>query len=161
MRHQARAFARGSGHDTNAVYSEDPEVYRNLLDRLRRKYENARTDVPAPLIENSTGSAIGMISFGTSYEPAREARDRLAAQDVHTDHLLIRALPLSPKIEEFVAKHETVFVVEQNRDGQMTQILRDDFPQYAARYRPILLYDGLPPAPKDIVNQILEVKTAS
>ncbi|MCZ6554105.1 MAG: 2-oxoacid:acceptor oxidoreductase subunit alpha, partial [SAR324 cluster bacterium] len=160
--HPAAAyFARGSGHDTNAVYSEDPEVYRNLLDRLRRKYENARTDVPAPLIENSTGSAIGVISFGTSYEPAREARDRLAAQDVHTDHLLIQALPLSPEIEEFVAKHETVFVVEQNRDGQMTQILRDDFPQYAARYRPILLYDGLPPAPKDIVNKILEVRTAS
>ena len=85
----------------------------------------------------------------------------MSAEGYATDHLLLRALPLSPQVEEFIAKHETVYVVEQNRDGQMTQILRDDFPPYAARLRPVLIYDGLPPAPRDIVDLINEMRAAS
>jgi len=156
----AAYFARGSGHNEAAGYSEDPVVYKKLLDRLRRKYETARTVVPAPVVENSGGTGIGVLSFGSSYEPVREARDRLAAQGLRTDHMLLRALPLAPQVEQFLSSHETVYVVEQNRDGQMTQILRDDFPQLAPRLRPILIYDGLPPAPRDIVNLILEVRSA-
>jgi 2-oxoglutarate ferredoxin oxidoreductase subunit alpha len=159
--HPAAAyFTRGSGHDETAGYSEDPVVYKALLDRLRRKYETARSEVPPPIVENGAGSGLGVISFGSSYEPVREARDRLAAQGLRTDHLLLRALPLHGEVEQFLAAHETVCVVEQNRDGQMTQILRDDFPHFAPRLRPVLIYDGLPPAPRDIVNQILQLRSA-
>jgi 2-oxoglutarate ferredoxin oxidoreductase subunit alpha len=135
-------------------------VYKNLLDRLRKKYETARKDVPGPVVENGAGTGVGILSFGSSYEPVREARDRLSARGLRTDHLLLRALPLSGEVERFLASHDTVFVVEQNRDGQMMQILRDDYPQLAPRLRPVLIYDGLPPAPGEIVNQILEMRAA-
>jgi 2-oxoglutarate ferredoxin oxidoreductase subunit alpha len=157
----AAYFARGSGHNEAAGYSEDPTLYKELLDRLRRKYETARELMPPPIVENGAASGVGVISFGSSVEPVREARDRLAAQGLHTDHLLLRALPLAPAVERFIAAHDAVYVVEQNRDGQMVQILRDDFPHLAPRIRPVLVYDGLPPAPRDIVNQILEANRAS
>jgi 2-oxoglutarate ferredoxin oxidoreductase subunit alpha len=157
----AAYFTRGSGHDEAAGYSEDPQVYKALLDRLRKKYETARELVPAPIVENGAKSGVGVISFGSSVEPVREARDRLAAGGLHTDHLLLRALPLAPAVERFIAAHDTVYVVEQNRDGQMVQILRDDYPHLAARIRPVLIYDGLPPAPREIVNQIVEANRAS
>ncbi len=140
----AAYFARGSGHDEDAEYSEDPTVYKATLDRLRRKYETSRQEVPRPVLENGTGSSEGLISFGSSYEPVREARDRMGAAGRPTDHLLIRALPLTGEVEEFVAGHERIFLVEQNRDGQMTQILRDEYPGLAGRIEPVLIYDGMP-----------------
>ena len=110
---------------------------------------------------NGGATAIGMMSFGSSYEPTREARDRLTARGLPMNHLLLRALPLSPDVGEFVAQHEIVYVVEQNRDGQMTQILRDVFPRYADRLRPVLIYHGLPPAPWEIIKIIDEMRAAS
>ena len=157
----AAYFTRGSGHSTNANYTEDHTVYRDLLDRLRRKYETARNDMPPPIVENGAATDIGMISFGSSYEPTREARDCLTARGLPMNHLLLRALPLSPDVGKFVAQHEIVYVVEQNRDGQMTQILRDDFPRYADRLRPVLIYHGLPPAPWEIIKIIDEMRAAS
>jgi len=157
----AAYFARGSGHNEAAAYSEDPQVYKQLMDRLRKKYETARALVPPPIVENGAKSGVGVISFGSSFEPVREARDRLKAQGLATDHLLLRALPLTAEVEQFIAAHDTVYVVEQNRDGQMVQILRDDYPRLAARIRPVLIYDGLPPAPREIVNQIQEANRAS
>ena len=124
-------------------------------------HQKARADVPSPVVENGAGNRIGIISFGTSYEPTREARDRLVAQGTESNHMLVRALPLTDEVEQFLAANEAVYVVEQNRDGQMTQIMRDDFPRYAARVRPVLIFDGLPPAPGEIVEQILEAQKAS
>jgi 2-oxoglutarate ferredoxin oxidoreductase subunit alpha len=150
----AAYFARGSGHDADARYSESNVVYKETLDRLRRKYETARSVVPKPVEFNGTGGKAGLVSFGTTYEPAREAVARLAAAGQPVDHLLLRALPLTPEVERFLAAHERIYLAEQNRDGQMTQIVRDDFPKYADRIRPVLVYDGLPPTAGEIVRQI-------
>ncbi|MCZ6728552.1 MAG: 2-oxoacid:acceptor oxidoreductase subunit alpha [SAR324 cluster bacterium] len=150
----ASYFARGSGHNEDAVYSENSEVYKKLQDRLRKKYETARSAVPKPLIENSTGAKEGLISFGSSYEPVREARDRLSASGRLTDHLLLRALPLTEEVREFIAHHDIVYLIEQNRDGQMTQIVRDDYPDLAARVQSICIYDGMPLAAGEIVQLI-------
>ncbi|HUJ74017.1 MAG TPA: 2-oxoacid:acceptor oxidoreductase family protein, partial [bacterium] len=153
--HPAAAyFARGSGHDSDARYSENNEVYKGLLDRLRRKYETARQHVPAPVVFNGTGSKAGLISFGSTYEPAREAADRLRAGGLPLDHMLLRALPLTQGVEQFLARHQVVYLAEQNRDGQMTEIMRNDYPQYADRIRPVLIYDGLPATAGEIVSQI-------
>ncbi|MBI4082097.1 MAG: 2-oxoacid:acceptor oxidoreductase subunit alpha [Candidatus Lambdaproteobacteria bacterium] len=153
--HPAAAyFARGSGHDSDARYSEDAKVYKEQLDRLRRKYETARKWVPEPIVENGSRSGVGVISFGSSMESTREARDRLRAAGLPTDHLLLRALPLAPEVGTFVADHKEIYVVEQNRDGQMTQILRDEFPKHADRFRPVLVYDGVPIAAGQIVSLI-------
>jgi 2-oxoglutarate ferredoxin oxidoreductase subunit alpha len=150
----AAYFARGSGHDENARYSEDNKVYKALLDRLRRKYETARSFVPPPLVFNGTGSRAGVISFGSTFEPAREALERLKEDGTPMDHLLLRALPLSKEVREFLASHEVVYLAEQNRDGQMTQVVRDDYPEFAARVRPVLIYDGLPVTAGEIIRQI-------
>jgi len=155
MQHPGAAyFARGSGHDSDARYTEDPAIYKAILDRLRKKYDSARNQVPTPVLHNGASSGEGLISFGSSYEPTREACDRLADQGRPMNHLLLRALPLSDEVEEFLAKHDQVFLIEQNRDGQMTQILRDDFPQYAARIHPVCLYDGMPLTAGQIVESI-------
>ncbi|MCZ6729285.1 MAG: 2-oxoacid:acceptor oxidoreductase subunit alpha, partial [SAR324 cluster bacterium] len=150
----AAYFARGSGHNEDAGYTENSEVYKKLLDRLRRKYETARRFVPKPIIFNSTGSKEGIISFGSSYQPTCEARDRLAAAGRKADHMLLRALPLTDEVRGFIEAHEVVYLVEQNRDGQMTQIVRDDYPDLAARIKPIRVYDGMPLAAGDLVALI-------
>lgn len=150
----AAYFARGSGHNADAGYSENNKVYKDLLDRLRQKYETARGHVPVPLVQNGGTSGEGLISFGSSYEPAREALARMAADGRSMDHLLLRALPVNADVRAFLAEHKTVYLMEQNRDGQMAQILRDEFPQYAERIRSVLIYDGLPAAAGEIVEQI-------
>ena len=147
-------FARGSGHDEDATYSEDNQVYRKLLDRLRRKYEGARDHVPRPILSNGSGSTEGVICFGSSYQPTLEALDRLKDEGQPMDHMLLRALPLNGEVRDFLAGHERIYLVEQNRDAQMTQILRDDFPEFAARIHPVLIYDGLPATAGEIVQLI-------
>ncbi|MBI3992918.1 MAG: 2-oxoacid:acceptor oxidoreductase subunit alpha [Candidatus Lambdaproteobacteria bacterium] len=154
--HPAAAyFARGSGHDEQARYSEDHIVYRKLLERLRRKYETAREYVPKPIVYNGASTGMGLMSFGSSYEPTREARDIMATRGKAADHLLLRALPVNGDVRDFLASHKEIYLIEQNRDGQMTQILRDEFPEYAARIKPVCLFDGMPLAAGDIVESIL------
>jgi len=150
----AAYFARGSGHNVDASYSEDNRVYKALLDRLRKKYETAREFVPRPIIHNGGSTGQGAISFGSSYEPTREALERLRKRGKAMDHLLLRALPVNGEMREFLASHQEVFLVEQNRDGQMAQVLRDEFPEYAARIRTVLIYDGLPATAGEIVHLI-------
>jgi 2-oxoglutarate ferredoxin oxidoreductase subunit alpha len=150
----AAYFCRGTGHDDGARYSEDHTVYKATLDRLRRKYDTARKHVPPPMLMNGNGSKEGLITFGSTYEPAREAVDRLAQDGRKLDHLLLRALPLSAEVEAFFAKHEVVYVAEQNRDGQMADIMRAEYPNFATRLRSVRVYDGLPPTAAELLRQM-------
>lgn len=152
----ASYFTRGSGHDSDARYSEDEHDYKETLDRLRRKFETARKYVPKPVVEREEGVKTGVICFGSSYEPVREARDRLRASGLKTNHLLLRALPLTDEVRDFVAAHDIVYLVEQNRDGQMASIFKDEWPTLALRIASVLIYDGLPATPKEVVRQIQE-----
>ena len=151
---KAAYFARGSGHDSEARYSEDEKDYKETLDRLRRKHETARSYVPRPWIETQPGANSGVICFGSSYEAVREARDRLGAAGMATDHLLLRALPLTEEVREFIASREVVYLMEQNRDGQMAAIFKEEYPEFATRIVSILIYDGLPATAGEIVRQI-------
>lgn len=153
---KAPYFARGSGHDSSARYSEDEKDYKEALDRLRKKFETARKYVPKPIVEQNAGVKTGVICFGSSYEPVREARDRLRASGLATNHMLLRALPLTREVRDFMASHEVVYLMEQNRDGQMAAIFKDDFPEYATKILSILIYDGLPATAGEIVRQIEE-----
>ena len=159
MNHPAAAyFTRGSGHDENARYTEDATIYKELLDRLRKKYETARTAVPAPVVDDASPAPLGLISFGATYEPTREARDLLAQEGISARHMLLRALPLSPQVRQFIARHDQVLVVEQNRDGQMTQVLRDDYPDLAPRIQALTMYNGMPATAGEIVRQVKEIR---
>ncbi len=153
---KAAYFTRGSGHDSDANYSEDEKDYKETLDRLRRKFETARKYVPKPIIEKNDGVKTGIICFGSSYEPVREARDRLRASGLKTNHLLLRALPLSEECREFLAAHDVVYLVEQNRDAQMASIFKEDWPELAAKIVSVLVYDGLPVTTLEVVRQITQ-----
>jgi 2-oxoglutarate ferredoxin oxidoreductase subunit alpha len=151
---KAAYFTRGSGHDSDARYSEDEKDYKETLDRLRRKFETARKYVPKPIIEMNDGVKTGIICFGSSYEPVREARDRLRASGLKTNHLLLRALPLTDESREFLAAHDFVYLVEQNRDGQMASVFKEEWPELASRIVSVLIYDGLPATTLEVFRQI-------
>jgi 2-oxoglutarate ferredoxin oxidoreductase subunit alpha len=152
----ASYFTRGSGHDADARYSEDEHDYKYILDRLRKKFETSRKFVPKPIVEKERGVKTGIICYGSSYESVREARDRLKARGLKTNHMLIRALPLTSEVRDFLAEHDTVYLVEQNRDAQMAAIIKDENPTLGARIISILVYNGLPITPGEIVKQIFE-----
>ncbi len=149
-------FTRGTGHDEEAKYSENPEVWQRNLDRLARKHETARTLVPQPLCEE-TGRAIGILAYGSTHHAVVEARDLLREAGLETDYLRVRALPLAAEVAEFIDRHETVYVVEQNRDGQLFGILRNELlPEQIARLRSLRHYNGVSIDASAIVDPLLE-----
>ena len=154
-------FTRGSGHDADARYSEDEHDYKYILDRLRKKFETARKYVPKPIVEKERGVKTGIMSYGSSYEPVREARDRLKARGLKTNHLLIRALPLTSEVRDFLVEHDTIYLVEQNRDGQMAAIIKDEHPELGTKIVSVLIYNGLPATPLEVVNQIFAAAQAA
>jgi 2-oxoglutarate ferredoxin oxidoreductase subunit alpha len=137
-------FTRGSGHDENAAYSENPEVFEMNLDRLARKHDTARTCVPQPIVDDA-GHPAAILAYGTTHHAVVEARDQLRASGVETDYLRVCALPLAPEVEAFIQRHERVYVVEQNRDGQLYSILRTELPASCIeRLHSIRHYNGVP-----------------
>ncbi|HTW45475.1 MAG TPA: 2-oxoacid:acceptor oxidoreductase subunit alpha [Acidobacteriaceae bacterium] len=143
---QAAYFTRGSGHNESAKYSEKPDDYQHLMERLARKFETARTLVPKPQIVQDGKSKIGIIAFGTSDFAVLESRDQLKKEfGVETDYLRIRAFPFTSKVHDFVASHDRVYIVEQNRDAQMLSLLKLDLPaEQTTKLRSILHFNGLP-----------------
>jgi 2-oxoglutarate/2-oxoacid ferredoxin oxidoreductase subunit alpha len=149
-------FTRGSGHDERAFYTESPEVYRRVMDRLARKYDTARTLVPPPVIERAPGAEVGILGFGSSHWGIVEARDMMAAEGLATNYLLLKAVPFSDEVKAFLESCDRVYVVEQNRDGQMAALLKMEYPELAVKLRSILHYDGLPIDARSIVDQVRE-----
>ena len=152
-------FTRGSGHDENAKYTEAADAYRKNVDRLARKHETARPAIPQPVIEES-GRQIGLIAFGSTDAAMVEARDQLAAAGLETDYLRLRALPLAHSVVEFVSRHPRVYVVEQNRDGQVYDLIRLELPpELVGRLRSIRHYDGQPIPAESITRPLLELES--
>lgn len=151
-------FTRGTGHDEDARYSEQPDVWERGLDRLVRKMETARTNVPPPVVQGS-GNPIGIIAYGTTHHAVVEARDRLREADVKTDYMRIRALPFSAEVARFIQRHERVYVVEQNRDGQLYRILRAELPTHLIpKLRSVCHYNGVPVDAHVIIDPLLRAE---
>jgi 2-oxoglutarate ferredoxin oxidoreductase subunit alpha len=150
-------FTRGSGHDEKARYTEDSETYRRVADRLLRKWETIRRGLPAPAIRGAARpSPAGILHFGTSDFAVAEALDRLReSRGAEIDSCRVLAWPFHDGVEAFLASHERVYVVEQNRDGQMRRLLAGDYPQHAARLRSVLHYDGWPLDAGTVVDGVL------
>lgn len=156
--HPAAAyFARGSGHNEKAQYSERPEDYKNNMDRLAHKFEVARSHVPQPEIVSGNASKIGIIAYGTSHWATSESRDQLRAEyKSETDYLRIRAFPFTKSVHDFIAAHERVYVIDQNRDAQMLQLLKLDIdPSLTPRLRTVRHYNGLPIDARSITDEII------
>jgi len=141
---RAAYFARGTGHDENARYSEDNRVWHDLLERLKRKYHTARQLVPGPVIENLEDAQIGIIAFGSTEPAVTEARAQMAKMGIPTDFMRIRALPLNDQVGEFLRRHQRNYVVEMNRDGQLHQLISLGFPEEVMNLKSIAFTDGLP-----------------
>jgi 2-oxoglutarate ferredoxin oxidoreductase subunit alpha len=150
----ATYFCRGSGHSERATYTEKPEEYKANMDRLERKFETARRLVPKSVVSNGSGSRIGLIAYGSSDFAVEEARHLLARRGVPTDYLRLRALPFGEEVAEFVASHDRAYVVDQNRDGQMFDVLRLELPADALKLRSIRHYDGFPIDAETVVEGI-------
>lgn len=153
---RAAYFARGTGHNERAVYSERAEDWVANMDRLKRKFETARRLVPAPVADVHEGARIGIIAYGTTEPAIDEARDRLAQQGIDTSFLRLRALPVSPEVRSFVEQHDRVYVVELNRDGQMHELLRLEMPDLAMKLTSLAFLDGLPLTARWVVENLLE-----
>jgi len=155
--HPAAAyFTRGSGHNQHAQYSEKPQDYESNMERLRRKFEHARSFVPEPILEEAPGAEIGILAFGSSHWAIRESRDQLRNEHrIPTDYLRIRAYPFNDAVADFVESHRRVYVVEQNRDAQMFSLVKLDLDgELASRLRSVARLDGLPIDARSVTDEI-------
>ncbi len=149
-------FARGTGHDEMAAYSERSDDWVENMTRLQQKMDTARELLPQPVIDNGSDAEIGIITFGTNDDAIREARDWLSNDGIKTNYLRVRALPLAASVSDFIDAHQSIFVIENNFDGQMTQLIRLEHPENISHVRPLALGDGLPMTPNWVYNNIKE-----
>jgi 2-oxoglutarate ferredoxin oxidoreductase subunit alpha len=150
-------FTRGSGHNAKAQYSERPDDYVENMDRLARKFETARKAVPRPVVENVPGAKIGLIAYGTTHWAITESRDQLREEtDVKTSYYRLRAYPFNESLNEFIDSHERLYMVEQNRDAQLRQLMKLELtPERCAKLRSVLHYSGLPIDARSVTDDVL------
>jgi len=151
----AAYFARGTGHNEHAQYSEEPEDWENNLLRLRRKIEGNVALLPKPVITSTRAANISIISYGSTTAAIEEALTSLSQQGYKIDHLRMRSLPTAPEVMEFVRSHERNYVIELNRDGQLHQILRLEIPDCSMKLISLSHLDGLPLTAGWVVDHII------
>jgi 2-oxoglutarate/2-oxoacid ferredoxin oxidoreductase subunit alpha len=153
----ASYFTRGSGHNERAQYSERPDDYQNNLDRLNRKFETARSFVPKPELVTGGTSKIGVIGYGTTHWAMYESGHQLKREyGVDVDYLRVRAYPFNRDLLDFVDKHERIYVIDQNRDGQLLTLIKLDVPAtQVPRLRSVRHYNGLPIDARSITDEII------
>ncbi|MGC8498664.1 MAG: 2-oxoacid:acceptor oxidoreductase family protein [Acidimicrobiales bacterium] len=147
-------FIRGSGHDKLGHYTEDPDKYLEVVDRLKRKHAAAAAYVPAPIIETRPGAEVGLITLGSCDLAVREAVDLLGQAGIATDYLRVRGFPFADAVADFVRAHPRTFVVEQNRDAQLRSMISIETGLPIASMRPVLAYGGLPLSADQVVAAV-------
>lgn len=154
---KAAYFSRGSGHNEQAVYSERPEDYVNNMDRLERKFNTARNRIPAPVLQEATGAEIGVIAYGTTHWAIVESLDQMKQEyELPVSYCRIRAFPFSELVFDFIRRYQRVYVVEQNRDGQMFELLRMEVDSSdVPKLRSIRHYKGIPIDARSVTDEIV------
>ncbi len=147
-------FTRGSGHNQYGVYTEDSAEYQVVLDRLKRKFTTATKYVPKPVVIGKGVSKVGIVSIGSCDGAIREALDALNQQKIDVDYMRVKAFPFTLEVEAFLKSHETIFVVEQNRDAQLKALITLETAVEKSKLFSILSYSGLPITAQPIVDEI-------
>jgi 2-oxoglutarate/2-oxoacid ferredoxin oxidoreductase subunit alpha len=148
-------FTRGTTKDEFARYSEEGPVYVRNMERLQKKFDTARKITPQPVRYSSPkATRFGVIYFGSTSPAMAEALDHLEADGHHVNALRVRAFPFAQAVEDFIHEHDRVFVVEQNRDGQLRSMIMNDFTLDARKLVPVLHYDGTPITARFIAKAI-------
>jgi 2-oxoglutarate ferredoxin oxidoreductase subunit alpha len=150
-------FARGSGHNAKGQYSERPDDYVDNMDRLSRKFETARQFVPKPEIDRVDGAQIGFIGYGTTHWAITESRDQLREEtEVKTSYYRLRAYPFTEHLNAFIDAHERIYIIEQNRDAQLLQLMKLELaPERVTKLRSVLHYNGLPIDARSVTDGVL------
>jgi 2-oxoglutarate ferredoxin oxidoreductase subunit alpha len=150
-------FTRGSGHNAKGQYSERPDDYVDNMDRLLRKFETARKHVPRSFVEINPKAKIGLINYGTSRYATRESRDQLRDEmNLETSYFRLYAYPFTEQLGQFIDAHERVYVIEQNRDAQLLQLMKLELtPEQQTKLRSVLHYNGLPIDARSITDDVL------
>jgi 2-oxoglutarate/2-oxoacid ferredoxin oxidoreductase subunit alpha len=148
-------FVRGSGHDKYGRYTEIPDQYQEVIDRLKLKHAAAAIHVPSPIIERRDGATVGVITVGSCDLAVREALDELSDQGVVADFLRVRGFPFVEDIRDFVERHDRCFVVEQNRDAQLRSLISIETGVAIERMNSVLAYGGFPLSAQQVVDSVL------
>lgn len=156
--HPAAAyFARGSGHNENAQYSERPDDFERNMARILKKLETAKQYVPRPVLEGDGNAKVGILAYGTTHWAIVESRDQLREEHgMETDYLRVRAFPFTSEVEEFIRRHDVTFVVEQNRDAQMLNMIKMELPaELSSKLVSVAHIHGLPIDARSVTDEIL------
>lgn len=150
-------FTRGSGHNEKAAYTERPSDYVNNMDRLARKFETARQRVLGPVFQEAAKAEVGVIAYGSSHWAVLESLDQLKQErELAASYCRVRAFPFNQQVKDFVRRHRRVYVVEQNRDAQLAQLLRLELdPEEAKKLRSVRHYNGLPIDARSVTDSIV------
>lgn len=146
-------FTRGSGHNRFGFYTEDSDEYREVMDRITRKFETASKAVPEALIHGS-GARTGLVTLGSGHAACSEAADLMKERGDDMDYMRIKGFPFGPEVKEFLLAHEVNYIVEQNRDGQLRRLLMIETEVPADRLRSVLYYAGMPLCAECVVEGV-------
>jgi len=153
-------FTRGSGHNKKGAYTEDADEYQEVIDRIARKIQSAKEAVPAPVFKGQSDARLGLITIGGCHGACVEALDLLAADGLQMDYMRVRGFPFSDEVREFIEAHETNYVVEQNRDGQLRSLLILDTGVPGKKLESILFYSGFPMSAHYVVSGVRSAEGA-
>lgn len=151
---QSGYFTRGTSHDEYARYTEAPEIWERLFDRIKKKIENGQKFLPKAVEMRSDEARIGIIAYGSNDPAVIEARDLLMKMGLKTDYMRVRSIPFGDEVRAFIANHERTYVVENNRDGQVRQLLQIQYPEFATKLKKAAHMDGLPISATWVTDQI-------
>ncbi len=156
--HPAAAwFARGSGHNEKAQYSERPDDFERNMERINKKFETARSFVPRPELTGSGKEKVGILAYGTSHWAIVETLDQLRREhNFKADYLRVRSYPFTREVHDFIERHDRVYVVEQNRDAQLASLLKLDIrTELTPRLRSICHIHGLPIDARSVSDELM------
>ena len=157
--HRAAAyFTRGSGHNDKAQYTEREDDYINNMDRLAHKFEVMRQHVPEPVEQAREGARMGFVAVGTSDYAVRESCDQLEREHgIAASYLRLKAYPFTEHLKDFIRRHDRVYVVDQNRDGQLLGLMRLEFDaDLIAKLRSVRYYGGLPLDARTVTDEVVK-----
>jgi 2-oxoglutarate ferredoxin oxidoreductase subunit alpha len=148
-------FTRGSGHNKFGGYTELPDEYQEVVDRLLKKHKSAARFVPAPIVKKRKGAKIGLVTIGGCDAAVREAGDLLSERGIEADFMRIRGFPFDETVEKFLTSHDFSFIIEQNRDAQLRAMLLLETKVTKDELRSILVYGGFPLSAKHVVDEVV------
>ncbi len=147
-------FTRGSGHNRLGGYTEDPDEYTDVVDRIARKIQNARRALPQPIVRRQPGAKLGLVTVGACHAACMEALDLLAQEGIVMDFMRVRGYPFADEVGAFLEAHDMNFIVEQNRDGQLRSLITLDTGVPLEKLESVRYYGGFPLSAHHVITGV-------